>query len=286
MTKFSEMAELTIVDPVDKLCVVDSSADALCNMTMSTFLDNMVGHLQLTGGKVVGRNETIESNGDADLYEVPSGYKLMVCSASIYNTTFSTYSGFSFFWQAYIDGAYRPLTTQTSSLPNTGTNNFTTAIVLEAGEKFGYNVAYNGPHALSNISVRLYGILMRESVPAYSPRLVEFTSSNALYTAPAGKTACYITGSLLYGTMQFTVVNYSASAVLAGSTYLVRNGGSPSIYNRTSYGTITSSSYTATTLNLGVGFASGDSLYFEPSLTHPAYTGLFAWTNVFESENA
>ena len=232
--------------------------------------------LGLTGGKTVGGNAGA-STGNVDLYTVPACKRLFVTYALAYNSTASTITG-TFYFQAYISGAYRQLQASVASIAANGAASFTLGIVLEAGEKFSASIGTTG------LSVNFRGILFDNSVPFYSPRLTAPSSgNNTLYTCPTSTNALVVGGSLFAAGGQIQAVNATGSS-LTYKLYVVPNGGVAGGANAVTP-TAGTSAITNSLINFNAfqfGIATGDFIVYNTSVST---SGQFVWVNVMETPN-
>lgn len=264
--KISELDLVTSVDPTTAFVpVVLDGRDR--KIRLSSAPQMLSGILPILGGKPVSINSIASTaTGDVDVYTVPTGYKFHVVSAIAQNGTTGTLSH-NFKWTAYISGAYRSLSTLTTSL-GAGSSNTMSNIILEAGEKLAINRSATG------LKLLVKGILFSDSVPAYSPRITSVGLTNTLYTAPSGVTA------VGFGTnypVIFNVSNYTGSS-RSYQFYVIPNGGSATSATAITTSTSVSTS-NATSTSSSHWLAAGDSLYFTSSSTA---SGQFAWTTVYE----
>lgn len=272
MTQFSEFTPTTSVDADADTLIVSADGDSKRILPYNALAD-ICGYIPYLGGQLVVRNG-VNTSGNVDMYTVPEGYKFMPTAAVAYNGSTAT-ATVDFNWQAYIDGSYRFLSSRTASLgSNTAQTSLnTTSIILEAGEKIGCYISD------PVLNVTLKGILFKDSVPAYSPRLTTIAATNTLYTVPAGKAVLAVQGALTTGSaLGVSLANQSGTSANY-VVYLVPSGGSPT-NNRVSL--VPGTTVTNQSVGIFIGFAglsAGDSLYFTSNNTTP---GLFAWTNVFE----
>lgn len=270
--KISEFAEVTHPGDTTSFPLLQGGENVLGDvLDLTRSLHSVYG---IISGTPVAVN-TVSGTGDIDMYTVPSGKRFLILIGTAMNQTASTITS-NFKFQAYIDGAYRSLTTMTSSIVSGASHSFAGSLVLEAGEKFGCN------RSTTDLYVYLRGILFDASIPIYSPRLTTLSSTNTLYTVPEGKTAISLFGlSPGYNTVGFIGMSNYSGFTVKYTNHIVPNGESASNQNLVSISTGASVSSSSVLASSAIAMALGEltAITVDPDRTD---SGQFVWTNVLE----
>lgn len=268
-TKISEKAETLLAGPIDSVPVVDVSAGSEGSSKTklnNILLDRPYIHPFLAGDfvSVCGSIAT----GTVDLYTVPSGKRLCVTTGQIINASGSTING-TFYWQAYINGSYRRISSTSFTLTN-GTFIQVPSIILEAGEKLSCYIGTSG------VNVVFRGFLFDSTIPFHSPRLFP-TSANAqtlLYAAQS------TTIGLPIANLGIPIIasNTSGSSItyysyLRPKEAVLPHGVSPN------FGIIVSNNAASSIMSMPFILNSGDEIYVTASSN---ISGQLIWCTVFE----
>lgn len=267
--KISELPSISSIDQDGDFIPV-IAADHLRKIRAGNFAASLSNLNQMTGGRLLVVNNDATSTGDVDLYTVPVGYKYFVFAGSAINMTGSSIST-NFKWQCYLDGAYRAIGSRTASpFSSGGSGNNLLPIIIEAGEKIGYNVSVAG------LNVMIRGLLIPSSTNVKSPRLTTVASTNTLYTCPAGKVAIPCVYPFFSSGLSYVFSNYTGSTV-GYVVHIIKNGDTP--VNANKVANLSALTNSSTTLTTFAGLNAGDYVYFTSTSTASGQT---AWLNILE----